>query len=303
MKRRTDLAIEINEIKTTEGKNRGISLAEETINGFHITTVTIAPEGEKESGKPAGKYITADVGRVWEADKNRFETAAKAVASLLDRLMPPPPADGGCFLTAGLGNESITSDAIGPKVVKKLLVTHHIKQANPELFRNAGFGTAAAIAPGVLGQTGMESTDIVISSAKNCHAHCIYAVDSLASRRLSRLATTIQLSDTGISPGSGVYNSRSGLNKETAGVPVVAIGIPTVVEAATLAYDLLEEAGNGDVSEAISEKLLSGTGRAMFITPKETDVISDKVSRLIADAINLSIHKNLSLDDMQEYTS
>ncbi len=301
--RRTDLALEINEIKSTEGKNKGISLAEETMNGFHITTVTISPEGEAEAGKPAGRYVTVDIGKIWEADRNRFETAAKVISSLLDRLLPPLPADGGCYLTAGLGNESITSDAIGPKAVKKLLVTHHIRKANPELFRNAGFGPAAAISPGVLGQTGMESTDIVIGTTKNCSAHCIIAVDSLASRRLSRLATTIQLADTGISPGSGVFNTRAGLNKETAGIPVIAMGVPTVVDAATLACDLLEEAGSGSVSDTISEKLLSGSGKSMFITPKESDVISDKISRLIADAINLSVHKNLSLEDMQEYTS
>lgn len=303
LERRTDLALEINEIKTEEGKNKGISLYEETINGFHVTTITISPEGEAEAGKPAGRYITADIGRIWEVDRNQFETCAKVISTLLDRLLPPVPSDGGCYLTAGLGNEAITSDAIGPKVVKKLLVTRHIRQSNPEIFRNAGFGSSAAITPGVLGQTGMESSDVVACAVHNCRAHCIIAVDSLASRRLSRLATTIQLADTGISPGSGVYNTRNGLNKETTGVPVIAIGVPTVVDAATLAFDLLEEAKSDVMSNEISEKLLSGRGKAMFITPKESDIISDKLSRLIADAINLTVHKNLSLGEMQEYTS
>lgn len=303
LERRTDLALEINEIKAGEGKNKGISLAEETMNGFHITTVTISPEGEAEAGKPAGRYITVDIGRIWESDRNNFETCAKVISNLLDRLLPTFINGSGCYLTAGLGNEAITSDSIGPKVVKKLLITRHIRQSNPELFRNIGFGPAAAITPGVMGQTGMESSDVVICATKNCEAHCIIAVDSLASRRLSRLATTIQLADTGISPGSGVYNTHSGLNKETTGVPVIAIGVPTVVDAATLALDLLEEAKSDRMSEEISEKLLSGKGKAMFITPKESDVISDKLSRLIADAINLTVHRNLSLQEMQEYTS
>ncbi len=303
LSRRTDLALEINEIKTTEGKNKGIDLYEEVQNGFPVTTVTISPEAEKEAEKPAGKYITADVGRIWETEREKFESAADVISTLLGRLLPPVPPDGGMYLIAGLGNESITSDAVGPKVVKKLLVTRHIKKSNPDLFKDAGFGSLAAIAPGVLGQTGMESSDIVVSAAKDCGAHCIIAVDSLASRRLSRLATTIQLADTGINPGSGVYNARAGLNKKTSGVTVIAIGVPTVVDAATLAGDLLEETGTKDIPEGISEKLLAGRGKTLFITPKESDIISEKLSRLIADAINLTVHKNLTLSEMQEYTS
>ena len=291
---RTDLASELAE----RGGMPESDIKTELLEGIRVTTIVKTSGAEQ---KRAGTYITAEVGRVWEADRESFERAAKAVSLLIRRLLPDPPPDGGCFLAVGLGNEAITSDAIGPRTAAKLLVTRHIKKSDPRLYAGAGFGCLAAISPGVLGQTGMESSDLVKGAVRACGAHCVIAVDALASRRLARLGTTVQITDTGISPGSGVYNSRHGLDPQTLGVPVIAVGVPTVVDAATLAFDLLEQAG-GKTDKRV-EELVTGAGGRMFVAPKESDVMTEKLSRFIADAIGLAVHRGLSVSDMQEYTA
>ena len=182
-----------------------------------------------------------------------------------------------------------------------MLVTRHIKQSDPPLFSSAGFGCLAAFAPGVLGQTGVESGDLVRGAVKACSAHCVIVIDALAARRLTRVGTTVQLTDTGISPGSGVYNRRSGIDERSLGVPVIAIGVPTVVDAATLAFDLLGISG-AEVTPQ-TESLLDGAGSKMFVSPKECDVMTEKLSRFIADSVNLAVHRGLTTAEMQEYTA
>ncbi len=201
----------------------------------------------------------------------------------------------------------ITPDSIGPKVVSKIIVTRHIRTLNKELYENVGFGNLAAISPGVLGQTGIESAEIIKSVIDKVSPFCVILIDALASRKLSRLATTVQLCDTGLRPGAGVANNRIEMNSKSFGIPVVSIGVPTVVDAATLAYDLLEElvsssdtnAGNNNNFEEqydkIIDKLMSGSGRSMFISPKESDVITRETARLISTSINLSLHKGIDI--------
>lgn len=293
---RTDLACELYE----NAVSRGVREQTENISGIKAVTVTLERDDE-QNGKKAGRYITAETGRIWEAEREEFERACRAAAGLLARLFPPIPENGGCFLAVGLGNGAITSDAVGPRAVSKMLVTRHIKRSDPGLFQSANFGCLAAIAPGVLGQTGIESSDIVRGAVEACGAHCVIAVDALASRRLSRLGTTLQLTDTGISPGSGVYNSRHGLDPQTLGVPVIAIGVPTVVDAATLAFDLLEQAG-GKFDDRVGA-LVNGAGGRMFVAPKESDVITEKLARFIALSVNLAVHRGLTISEMQEYTA
>jgi spore protease len=220
------------------------------------------------------------------------------------------PAGNGCVLAVGLGNRHITADSIGPKVVERLLVTRHIKEEQQELFSHAGFGELAACAFGVLGQTGIESAELVIGAAERIRPRCIIAIDALASRRLERLASTIQLSDTGIRPGSGVANHRTALTKETLGVPVISVGIPTVVDAATLAYDLLEEfalqeglSSDNSLPQKISEGLHGGAGKDFFVTPKDSDVLIATAAKLISTAINLAVHDGLTLQELAEYQS
>lgn len=292
---RTDLALEAHEINAQAGREDGIRTEEETIDGFSITTVHVGEgEGERLSKKKAGTYINVDVGKSWLLASEGFAALVALLAGQLRKLFP---ADfSGTALVVGLGNYDITADSIGPKAVEKVVVTRHLRTLNPQLYESAGFGDLCAFAPGVLGQTGMESAEIVRSIVEVVRPSLIVAIDALASRRLARLATTVQLCDTGIYPGAGVSNRRSELSAETLGVPVISIGVPTVVDAATLAYDLLGE--NAD--EKTAAALLAGDGKDMFITLKESDVITKQTARLLGFAINRAFHGELSVEEMEE---
>ena len=297
LRKRTDLALEVHELR---GEQSGIAVEETVKNGITVTTATVnSDDGERLSGKPKGKYITLDVGRVWTLEPSRFGLICVSVASELESLIP---AGDGCVLAVGLGNEQITPDSLGPRAVRKLLITRHIKDMDQNLFLSAGFGCLSAIVPGVLGQTGIETAEIVKNVVREIKPKCVVIIDALASRRLSRLATTVQLSDTGITPGSGVSNKRSELSEKTLGAPVVSVGVPTVVDAATLAYDILEE-HNGTDDEAfgrVVEKILSGAGKDMFVTPKDNDIIAQKTALLLANAVNMAVHK-MSLKEINEF--
>ena len=292
---RTDLALEAHEINAQAGREDGIRSEEETIDGFSITTVHVGEgEGERLAKKKAGTYINVDVGKSWLLASEGFAALVALLAGQLRKLFP---ADfSGTALVVGLGNYDITADSIGPKAVEKVVVTRHLRTLNPQLYESAGFGDLCAFAPGVLGQTGMESAEIVRSIVEAVRPSLIVAIDALASRRLARLATTVQLCDTGIYPGAGVSNRRSELSAETLGVPVISIGVPTVVDAATLAYDLLGE--NAD--EKTAAALLAGDGKDMFITLKESDVITKQTARLLGFAINRAFHGELSVEEMEE---
>ena len=292
---RTDLALEAHEINAQAGREDGIRTEEETIDGFSITTVHVGEgEGERLAKKKAGTYINVDVGKSWLLASEGFAALVALLAGQLRKLFP---ADfSGTALVVGLGNYDITADSIGPKAVEKVVVTRHLRTLNPQLYESAGFGDLCAFAPGVLGQTGMESAEIVRSIVEAVRPSLIVAIDALASRRLARLATTVQLCDTGIYPGAGVSNRRSELSAETLGVPVISIGVPTVVDAATLAYDLLGE--NAD--EKTAAALLAGDGKDMFITLKESDIITKQTARLLGFAINRAFHGELSVEEMEE---
>ncbi|MDD2268008.1 MAG: GPR endopeptidase [Eubacteriales bacterium] len=302
--RRTDLALETHELNAEQGIDDGIITREETISGVQVTTAEIKPgKGEEMSGKKAGMYITVDIGRVWQFDSVRVKEIATLLADKIKALLPNCD---GPVLVAGLGNENVTPDSIGPKIVEGLLVSHHIKELNTKLYDTIGFGDVAAFAPGVLGQTGIESADIIKSVVTSLKPSCVIVIDALSSRRLARLATTVQLADSGISPGSGVNNSRRRLDKETLGVPVVSIGMPTVVDAATLAYDLLEEIANREklsinITEEVINKSLTENSRNFFITPKETDIIIMSGSKLLTMALNMALHPNIPPDEIPEY--
>lgn len=292
---RTDLALEAHEINAQAGREDGIRTEEETIDGFSITTVHVGEgEGERLAKKKAGTYINVDVGKSWLLASEGFAALVALLAGQLRKLFPA--VFSGTALVVGLGNYDITADSIGPKAVEKVVVTRHLRTLNPQLYESAGFGDLCAFAPGVLGQTGMESAEIVRSIVEAVRPSLIVAIDALASRRLARLATTVQLCDTGIYPGAGVSNRRSELSAETLGVPVISIGVPTVVDAATLAYDLLGE--NAD--EKTAAALLAGDGKDMFITLKESDVITKQTARLLGFAINRAFHGELSVEEMEE---
>lgn len=313
IRKRTDLALEAHEINSEKGRADGVIVDEKEIDGIKVTVAEVKEgEGENLTGKPAGVYTTVDVGRVWQYDSERFNKTVHVLSDEINKLLPVPQNEK-CVLVAGLGNIDITPDSIGPKVVSKIIVTRHIRTLNKELYESIGFGNLAAISPGVLGQTGIESAEIIKSVVDKVTPSCVILIDALASRKLSRLATTVQLSDTGLRPGAGVANGRVELNTKSLGVPVVSIGVPTVVDAATLAYDLLEELISStemkteesksfdEQYDTIIDKLMSGSGRNMFISPKESDVIIRETARLISTAINLSLHKGIDIKDMGEY--
>ncbi|MBQ4317312.1 MAG: GPR endopeptidase [Clostridia bacterium] len=295
--KRTDLALEVHEL---HGNESGITVHEFEKDGFNLTIAEVSSgKGEEISKKRAGKYITVEIGRIWQKDREVFERVAKLISEEIQSLLPE---NDGCVLVAGLGNEEITPDSLGPRVVKKLLVTRHIQAIDRELFVDAGFGCVAALSPGVLGQTGIESSEIIKSVCKSVKPKCVIVIDSLASRRLNRLASTVQISDGGISPGSGVSNRRPELNESTLGAPVISIGVPTVVDAATLAYDLLEE-HSGQENEGFAEvieRVLVGSGKDMFVTPKENDVIARETAKLLACAINMAVHK-MGIKEIDEF--
>ena len=312
--KRTDLALETRELHAKPGKTDGIVTEEREEKGIHVTAMRVLPGGETHANKPAGTYVTLDVGPVWGpgAENDAMMAAASVLAVELRKLLPKetPPKGRGCVLVAGLGNDRITPDSIGPRVVSGVLVTRHIRVLDQSLFESAEFGELAAVAPGVLGQTGIESAEIIRSVAESIRPSCVIAIDALASRRLARLATTVQLSDTGICPGSGVSNTRTALSKETLGVPVISVGVPTVVDAGTLAYDLLEELAEKEgypadlpMFDKVVEKLLDGAGKDFFITPRDSDAIAAGASRLIAMGINLALHDRLTPEEIAEYLS
>ena len=209
---RTDLALE----KCEDEKNSLGKTKNTVINGVNATYTEINAEEAKRLEKTAGRYVTADIGRIWESDAARFTAVGEAMAAIIRTFIEDIK---GCVLVAGLGNMGVTADSVGPRVTKKLLVTDHIKTLDPSLFNEVGFGDVAAVSPGVMGQTGIESSLLVISAAKCCGASLVIAIDSLASHSLSRLGTTFQITDTGISPGSGVFNTCGGITKESAGIP------------------------------------------------------------------------------------
>ncbi|MCR4718347.1 MAG: GPR endopeptidase, partial [Firmicutes bacterium] len=210
-------------------------------------------------------------------------------------------------LVVGLGNKYITPDALGPKAVSYLVVTNHIKQGND--FLGDSFSRVCAVVPGVLGTTGIETTDIIKGVADKIKPDLIIAVDALASRSMDRISNTVQISDTGISPGSGVENKREGVNEEALGVKVIAIGVPTVVDAATVASDSIDaalEEQNGDFEKISREKIYSALAKNvgnMMVTPKDIDSVIEKASKTVANGINLALHKNLSLEEIESYIS
>ncbi len=276
---RTDLASELD-----LSDRSGIREHSESPFGIPVTTTEILTEAAAERlGKPPGRYVTVDVGRIWLASDAQFEAAGHTLGQKLremaaDLCGSPPPS----ILIAGLGNRQITADAIGDETVHRITVTRHIRD-NRALYELFGGCEISAVIPGVLGQTGIESAEIIRGAADHVKPALVIAVDALCARSIDRLATTVQLGSTGICPGSGVGNRRLALNRETLGCPVIAVGVPTVVDSSTLIVDSLAKAGMEELPPSL-EAVLEG-GRSFFVTPKETDSIIRELSRLLADAI------------------
>ena len=265
---RTDLAMEAaadeenlspNDLRQEESHAGNI-----TLTRLHI----LSPRGEQAVGKPCGTYITVGLPPLSD-DERQLDEQAQIIGRELAALLPAE----GPVLVVGLGNRAVTPDTLGPAAADHVLATRHIRG---EFARTAGLTDlrpTAVLTPGVLGQTGTESSEIVRGVCKEIRPAAVVAIDALAARSMERLGCTVQLCDTGISPGSGVGNNRQPLNEQVLGVPVIGMGVPTVVDAATLVWEM-------------SGQTPTGESASMMVTPREIDMVIGRAARLLALAIN-----------------
>ncbi len=264
-----------------------------SIHRLHIRTAQAA----SALGKPVGTYVSVESGKIHHLSRERSGMLSHILAGelrgLAETLTGRRPDPDFCVLVAGLGNAELTADALGPATVGKLTATRHLREHELTLYRELGCSALAAFAPGVLGQTGIETLELLRGAVRTVGPDLVVAVDALAARSCRRLASTVQLSDTGIVPGSGVGNHRTAITAETLGVPVIALGVPMVVDSSTLVYDALREAGIADISDSLREVLENG--RSFFVSPKESDMITRQVSDLLAQAIGSAFVGELPL--------
>ena len=310
---RTDLAVEETEAQPDAPARTGVSVEESTdpASLVHITRVTIKNKaGAQALNKPVGTYITLDAVRMDQNDggahREISRVLARQIRSLTDPLRGGEPLS---VLAVGLGNAAVTPDSLGPLVLDNLLITRHLKtgQFRPPAF-SADTASVCGIVPGVMAQTGMETAEIVKALCDLIRPDLILVIDALAARSVTRLGTTIQLSDTGIHPGSGVGNHRHSLTKESLGVPVIAIGVPTVVSAAAIVTDTMDTLievlrretdtegfahvlsdMSGDEKYALIRELLEPRFGPMFVTPKDIDETVKRLSFTISEGINISL--------------
>ena len=295
--KRTDLALEARELwqESAERTTRlmGVKATKSKLEGYPVTRVDILDHrGEEALGKPQGSYFTIDLTTFWQRKADFFERAVRAVGTELKALLPVE----GSALVVGLGNAAMTPDAVGPLALDSVLITRHLLSAQPKQF--SGFRAVAALRPGVLGTTGIEAAEAVLRLTERLQPAAVIAVDALASRRTERVCAALQLSDSGIVPGSGVGNHRAALNRDTLGVPVIAVGVPTVVDAATLAADLLEAAGIGDIDP---ERLRSGQ-QGLMVTPRDIDLQVRELGKVIGYAINWAL-QDLEIEEINALLS
>lgn len=290
MERRTDLAVEERELLGED--IRGVEYSDEESGGLKIERLRIMTERAGQLlRKPVGTYITAQLPPLTDNIRDT-DSRVKALADEIRRLLPV----NGLVLVAGLGNIDITPDALGPKTASRVLATRHI---TGEIARSTGLDRLRAVAvlnTGVTGQTGIETGELLQGVIRNIRPSAMIVIDALASRRLERLGCTVQISDAGISPGAGVGNRRTRIDSATMGIPVIAVGVPTVVDALTLAFDLLDiedERQSVELSESISPQ-----GRTMVVTPKEIDLLIKRASGLISLSINMALQTDIDTEDL-----
>lgn len=272
----TDLALESAEIFHGTKKNffklPGLSRTEFLREGYLVTVITISSrEAADAIGKPMGQYVTMDLHPYFRRQTHFFRRAVHCLSFQLQTLLPDTCSS---FLVVGLGNRAMTADAVGPLTLEHLLVTRHLLSPDGPL---SGLRATAALAPGVLSDTGMESTDLLRGAIQQMQPDALLVIDALAAHSPHRLCTCLQLSDTGLIPGSGVGNHRQPINRETLGLPVIAIGLPTVISGAALSEELQDD---------------------LFVTPRDIDQRVRELSRLLGYGINLALQPSLSLEDI-----
>ena len=280
---RTDLALESKErLEAEKNEMRGVVFEEhfDEKRNVTITKVTIETEnGAKAIGKPVGTYLTLEAPDMAVPDEGSHREVSEVLAEQLRALMKENMES---VLVVGLGNREVTPDALGPEVIGNLYITRHILREYGEYaFPDKKVAAISGIVPGVMAQTGMETLEIIKGIISETSPQLVIAIDALAARSVKRLGRTIQIADTGINPGSGVGNHRKGLNEETLGVPVVAIGVPLAVDAATIVYDVCQDV----------DKIPNGIV-GMFVTPKNIDEMVKSLSYTISEALNMTFELN-----------
>lgn len=291
---RTDLAVEAIENHKTAAALPHVRQSDRTLEGFAVHEVRILSEdAAREIGKPQGRYLTLELDALIRREEDAFPRACKALSTLLRELLPHP--NDGPVLIAGLGNRMITPDAIGPQTADHVIATRHLVAQSSAIF--ADWRPVSALAPGVLGQTGVETGEVICGVLDRVRPAAVIAVDALAAGRLSRLLRTVQLADTGITPGAGVGNARAALNEQTLGVPVIAVGVPTVVDGATLAHEISSQLGQ-PACEALDD-----LSQPVMITTRDIDREVADISRMIGYAVNMALHPHLSVADIDLYLS
>lgn len=280
---RTDLALESRErLEAEKDEMRGVTCEEQYDEKRNVTITKVKIEtenGAKSIGKPMGTYLTLEAPDIVMPDEGSHREISEVLSEQLKALIPEETES---VLVVGLGNREVTPDALGPEVVGNLYITRHIlKEYGQYAFPEKKVAAISGIVPGVMAQTGMETLEIIKGIIGETKPQLVIAIDALAARSVKRLGRTIQLADTGINPGSGVGNHRKGLNEETLGVPVIAIGVPTVVDAATIVYDVCQDV----------DKIPNGIA-GMFVTPKNIDETVKNLSYTISEALNMTFELN-----------
>lgn len=304
-KGRTDLALEAHqqarEIEQTEIS--GVSSQEEGDDDVRITRVRItSQEAAEKLGKPVGTYITIEAPALLQNDAQICRRTSEAIKNELSALIKD--INPSLTMVAGLGNSDITPDSIGPKTIRSLLITRHLFSEFSAEFTE-GLSPVCAVAPGVLGITGIETGEIVKGIIERVKPNMLIAIDALASRSMNRVSTTVQIANTGISPGSGVGNSRKSLTEQDLGIPVIAIGVPMVVDAVSIAADavddILEKSGT-QMDETQKYNMISETFRnnSMIVTPKDIDAIAERISNVLSEGINQALQPNIPIEEINE---
>lgn len=279
---RTDLAVESRERCGEEEELRGVTCEESYDEERHVKITRVRVESENGArliGKPIGTYLTIEAPELSEPEEGTHREISGVLADELKKLMGEKIQS---VLVVGLGNREVTPDALGPQVVGNLYITRHLlKEYGEYAFPEKKVPSISGVVPGVMAQTGMEALEIVKGIVEETKPQCIIAIDALAARSIKRLGRTIQLADTGINPGSGVGNHRKGLNAQTLGIPVIAIGVPTVVDAGVIVYDACHDV----------DKIPAGLS-GMFVTPKNIDETVKRLGYTISEALNMMFELN-----------
>ncbi len=319
---RTDLALESREAVYEYDDNNieGVDVLTYEYGEITITDVEIKSESASSAmGKPIGKYITIESKAIRENDIETQKNVTSILSDKINELLASKKSEK--VLVVGLGNWNVTPDALGPKVINRIFVTRHIMDTIPDNIKNS-VGSVAAISPGVLGITGIETAEIIKGLVERIKPSVVIAIDALAARNVNRINSTIQLSDTGISPGAGIGNGRNPLNVDTLGVPVIAIGVPTVIDAATLLSDTFDKILYSMIEKNVNDKkmvdsikhICSGYefddilnslepySENMFVTPKEVDAVIERLADIIANAINISLHPIINIEDVKNFS-